>query len=174
MRQSWKVTYEHNGHKLIAKAGIPTIKAAGRILDKLKVNPMYRNDSGWGITPYEENLPEREEMRLHEKACSCVGHTYHIKSQPVINRDYIYMDAMIPGDLVEADVVDDLMNALPPVSVSSLCAQPGEAWCQMIAPDGQTRPVYPTFKRVDAITFEYCGLCFRGENQPTGKEVPYV
>lgn len=90
--------------------------------------------------------------------------------------DFDYSEAKI-GDYVEQAIVDDAMNCLPPVCMSSACSQIGEPYSHREDPDtGKWRATYATFKRVtsgmDGI-WEYCGHCFNGETVERGKEPVY-
>ena len=82
------------------------------------------------------------------------------------------------GDYVSQEVVDDAMDILPPVCMSSACSQVGEPHSTRLGPNtGKYRNTYETFKRVtegqDGI-WQYCGDCFAGETTKRGTEPPYV
>lgn len=85
------------------------------------------------------------------------------------------------GDYVEQKIVDNMLDALPPVCMCSNCSQPGEAVSHRQDPDtGKWRATYTTFKKVfgtwskgDEI-WEYCGNCFCGENVERGKDLVHV
>ena len=62
--------------------------------------------------------------------------------------DFDYAAAK-PGDYVEEAVVDAAMNCLPPICMSSACAQMG-----------------------DSGIWEYCGHCFSGETVERGTPPP--
>lgn len=84
---------------------------------------------------------------------------------------FSYEDVRV-GDYVEQAVVDDAMNCLPPVCMTSDCAQLGEPYSMRKDPiTGRWRNTYQTFKRItsgsDGI-WQYCGHCFCGENQERG------
>lgn len=85
-----------------------------------------------------------------------------------------FMYAYPVGTLVEEEVVDDAIDALPPVCTKSSCAQPGEPKGNRIDENGKEHFTYHTFKRVAKGIWEYCGDCFRGENVQRGKEPVYV
>lgn len=94
--------------------------------------------------------------------------------------EFVYDKANV-GDYVEQEVVDDMLDALPPACMRSSCSQLGEPHSDRQDPDtGKWRATYPTFKKVcgtwnkgDEI-WEYCGNCFRGENVERGKDPVYV
>lgn len=82
--------------------------------------------------------------------------------------EFDYTNAQI-GDYVEQEVVDDAMDVLPPVCMSTRCSQLGEPYSHKIDPDtGKFRATYATFKKVAGKyphgIWEYCGHCFAGEN----------
>ena len=82
----------------------------------------------------------------------------------------------IVGDLVDADVVMNAMNCMPPVTMRRDCAQLGEPYSHR--KDGSRyRPTFATFKCVDGDfmegVWEFCGYCFSGETKERGEPIPY-
>lgn len=82
------------------------------------------------------------------------------------------------GDLVEAEVVMEAMDCLPPANMRLNCAQLGEPYSHREDPDtGRFRPTYATFKCVEGNfsegIWEFCGYCFRGETEERGKDPVY-
>jgi hypothetical protein len=90
---------------------------------------------------------------------------------------FSYSKAQI-GDYVEQAVVDDAMDMLPPANMSSFSAQIGEPYSHHYDPKaGRFRPVFATFKRITSGPngiWQYCGHCFRRENEERGFDPPYV
>lgn len=79
------------------------------------------------------------------------------------------------GDLVEADVVMDFMDCLPPACMSLRCAQLGEPYSHREDPDtGKWRPTFCTFRCIEGGwskgVWEYRGKCFRGETEERGQD----
>lgn len=103
-------------------------------------------------------------MKEKSQVVSKYGDCRILNGRKVLNRDWMYCDALMAGDLVENDVVDDFMNCLPPACYRSDCAQLGEAHSTEKDHTGKYRSTYLTFKRFDKETWEFCGYCFRGEN----------
>ncbi|WP_432353269.1 hypothetical protein [Anaerotruncus rubiinfantis] len=73
------------------------------------------------------------------------------------------------GDYVDQTVVDNAMNCLPPVCMSSNCSQMGMPYSHRQDPEtGEWRATYSTFKWVSGqwpnAIWEYCGHCFQSEN----------
>ena len=102
--------------------------------------------------------------------------TYNGKE--VYTQDTFSYNTVQVGDYVSQEVVDDAMDMLPPVCMSSACSQVGEPHSTRLDPDtGKYRNTYETFKRVtpgrDGI-WQYCGDCFCGETTQRGTEPPYV
>lgn len=92
--------------------------------------------------------------------------------------DFDYSTAQI-GDYVDADVVMDGMDCLPPAMMRTSCAQIGEPYSHRQDPEtGKFRATYSTFKCIQGNfskgVWEYCGNCFLGETVERGKEPPYV
>lgn len=88
-----------------------------------------------------------------------------------------YGEAKI-GDLVDAEVVMDAMDCLPPACMGLGCAQLGEPYSHREDPNtGAWRATYATFKCLkggwDSGVWEYCGHCFRGETKERGKDPVY-
>lgn len=89
-------------------------------------------------------------------------------------RDFTFSGLMV-GDLVTEDVVNDLMDCLPPACMRSDCSQLGEPYSHREDPKtGKWRATYATFKRVRNGVWAYCGHCFRGENVERGEDPVYV
>ena len=83
------------------------------------------------------------------------------------------------GDYVEQAVVDNAMDLLPPACMRSDCSQVGEPYSHRQDPNtGKWRATYSTFKKVGGEwpngIWQYCGTCFRGENEERGKDPVYV
>lgn len=87
--------------------------------------------------------------------------------KPVYTEDTFDYSAASPGDYVDQAVVDNAMNCMPPVCISSACSQMGEPYAHREDPNtGKWRPVFATFKRVTAspnAVWQFCGFCFQGE-----------
>ncbi len=83
-----------------------------------------------------------------------------------------------PGDFVEMAVVDDAMNCIPPACMTSECSQLGEPYSHRLdTQSGNWRPTFATFKRITSGKngiWQYCGHCFRGENEERGEDMPHV
>ena len=63
--------------------------------------------------------------------------------------------------------VDHFINMLPPVSLSSACAQPGK---EVVCIEG--KPTYTTFHRISDQEWIYDGNCFQGETVCQGDIKP--
>lgn len=74
-----------------------------------------------------------------------------------------FEDYCKPGDTVDEAMVDYFMNCVPPVSMSSSCAQAGEAYNH--APDDKNRyrATYLTFVRLSSSQWRFAGYCYAGE-----------
>ena len=96
----------------------------------------------------------------------------------VFTRETFSYEKVNIGDYVDAGVVMDAMELLPPATMSVLCAQVGEPYSHKQDPDtGKWRATYSTFKCVkggwnDGV-WEYCGNCFAGETEERGKNTPF-
>ncbi len=87
--------------------------------------------------------------------------------------DFSYDNAYI-GAYVDANVVMDCMDALPPAMMQLSCAQMGEPYTSRKDPNtGEYRSTYFTFKCIQGNfskgIWEFCGDCFVGENVQRGK-----
>lgn len=90
---------------------------------------------------------------------------------------FVYSKAQI-GDLVDAAVVMNAMDCLPPAYMQLDCAQLGESYSHREDPEtGKWRATYATFRCVkggwNEGVWEYRGHCFRGEIIERGKEPIY-
>ena len=97
----------------------------------------------------------------------------------VIAQDDFSYDKVSVGDYVDAAVVMDGMDSLPPAMMRTSCAQVGEPYSTRKDPDtGKFRSTYITFKCVQGNfskgMWEYCGDCFLGENVQRGEKPSYV
>lgn len=72
------------------------------------------------------------------------------------------------GDRVTADVVMIAMNALPPITMRSDCAQLGEPHSHRLV-KGRSHPTFATFRCIKGDfnegEWEFCGYCFAGESK---------
>ena len=91
--------------------------------------------------------------------------------------DFTYDGAQV-GDLVEAAVVMDAMDCLPPACMRLSCAQLGEPYSHREDESSRKwRATYVTFKCLqggwDEGVWEYRGHCFCGETEERGKDPVY-
>lgn len=92
--------------------------------------------------------------------------------------DFEYSKAAV-GDYVDAQVVMNAMDCLPPVRMGLSCAQMGEPYSHKI--DNVTdklRPTFATFKVVEGDftegVWKFCGYCFAGETKERGVTPAYM
>lgn len=69
-----------------------------------------------------------------------------------------------PGDEVDADVVDMMLNSVPPMLERASCTQAGEAFSSEGDERGGYKPTYATFHHVSGGRWQFDGYCFYGEN----------
>ena len=80
--------------------------------------------------------------------------------------EYIFL-----GDKVAQDIVDEMVNSVPPVTMCLTCTQSGEPFSAEPGDDGEMRDTYPTFHRVEGFLWQgerfwiFDGYCFRDENK---------
>ena len=165
--KEYRVVYDYtNGSNTYTiEAGqnrwIPSREIAEKILSHKQKEPYFIDTKLY--------LEEREAEPHNRKDCR----TYNGKT--VYNPDWFYFDALSIGDYVEEEIVNDIINSVPPACMRYDCSQCGEASNHMEDErTGRFRATYSTFKRVDGNTWEYCGDCFIGENVQHGKELQYV
>ena len=158
----YQVVYNHKGYELTA--GNPTIFPTKEIAETYKKNYESR--------PWFHDELYIKEVEYQSKALiPCREY----EGKTVFNKNYYSgTDALAIGDLVEEEIVNDLMDCLPPACMRSDCSQCGEPANHKIDDDGKTRATYSTFKKVADGIWEYCGCCFRGENVERGIELSYV
>lgn len=82
------------------------------------------------------------------------------------------------GNLVDAEVVMNAMDCLPPACMRLDCAQMGEPYSHREDPEtGKWRATYATFRCLKGDwnegVWEYCGNCFCGETTERGKDPIY-
>lgn len=160
--QGYKAVYNHNGYEL--SCGNPMVYFDKEIAEKIarawEKRPWNKGEKAYVVeTTYEGKVPQ---------PCR------EYNGKRVYNRDWWFYDAAQIGDLVEEEVVDDAMNALPPACMRSDCMQMGEPSDSRIDENGKGRSTYETFKRIAEGIYEYCGDCFKGENVQRGTNIPYV
>lgn len=158
----YQVMYEHKGYEL--SAGNPQIFPTREIAEAYKKH--YESH------PWNDHELYIKEVEYQGRALTPCR---EYEGKTVFNKDYYSgCDALNVGDLVEEEIVDDLINCLPPACMRSDCSQLGEPHNHKIDDDGKTRATYVTFKRIAEGIWEYCGDCFRGENVQRGTELQYV
>ena len=147
----YQVVYEHKGYLL--SAGNPQIFPEKEIAEKYRKNylkyPWANRDLFLQEVVYDgKDLKERQE--------------YHGKK--VCNMEwYCGIGALEIGDLVDASIVDQIINCLPPACMRSDCTQLGEPTDHRMD-KGQLKPVFATFRKVEDNIWKFCGSCFQGEN----------
>lgn len=60
-------------------------------------------------------------------------------------------------------MVDYFMNCVPPASMSSSCAQAGEAYNHVPDDKNRYRATYTTFVRLSSSKWRFAGYCYAGE-----------
>lgn len=93
----------------------------------------------------------------------------------VFDTDDFDFSKVIIGDYVSEQVVNDFMDMLPPLTLTSALMQVGEPYAQRYdAKNSRYRSTFTTFKRVSETVWEYCGDCFAGESVIRGNNIPVV
>ena len=71
-----------------------------------------------------------------------------------------------PGDYVEACIIDQMRDCLPPACMNFGFLQMGEPYSHELDPDtGKWKPTFATFKK-DGQHWTYCGNCFYKHDTP--------
>ena len=137
------------------------------------------------------DLTLAENYKRHYESYSWMNHELYIRKatfegvkprecklfngKKVYNRDWWYtLDNFVIGDYVETEIVDEIINCLPPACMRSDCMQCGEPSSSRCDENGNFRTTYSTFKKIADGIWEYCGDCFRDENYRHGREIPQV
>lgn len=79
-----------------------------------------------------------------------------------------FEDYVKPGDEVAEDIVEDLINSVPPVSTSASCTQTGEPYSMVLCENGNWRNTFLTFHRKTEGVWIYDGTCVGGSNVNRG------
>ena len=162
--KEYKVVYKNGTFEIeVGQNGwIPSKEIAEKILNASQKKTFYRDKKLY--------LSEREAAIDNNTRAAC--QVYNGKT--VYNRDWLYLDALVPGDLVEENVIDDFLNMLPPACMRSNCFQMGEPHSIRVDENGEERTTFATFKKIAEDIWEFCGDCFRGENQERGTIPAYL
>lgn len=84
----------------------------------------------------------------------------------VVDGDHYFgLDAHEVGEYFSEEQVMDFMEMLPPACMRDDCSQIGEPSSHKLDENGNCRATYATFKKIAEGIWEYCGDCFRGENE---------
>jgi len=163
MRREYRVVYDHNGYTIATGNGywIPDYETAKKVLETVKARPYFRDN-----ILYLQIRDTDEPLDLEPNGS--------YEGKPVYNPTTLWWDAMRPGDYVNEEVADDILNALPPACMRRDCLQLGEPNSDRVDEKGKARATYLTLKKVADDVFEFCGYCFRGENTERGTEIPYI
>lgn len=149
--KGYQVVYYNDGNRIVLGNAnpFPTLEAA----ETYRLNKERSNfDYGKIIIEVEEyeGVPLSESKKY--------------RGRNLVDKEHYYgMDAHAPGDYFSDEMVEDLLNALPPACVKSGYVQPGGAVEHRRDKNGLIRPVYDTFKQIDDNVWEYWGTCFKGE-----------
>lgn len=114
-------------------------------------------------------------MKTNENGGNVMEKMYEGKK--VLTADEFSFSKLQIGDLVDGEIVDDLMELLPPACMTSRCSQVGEPHSIKIDDKtGQARETFATFTVIGGTypnrIWKYCGNCFRGEIEERGSEIP--
>lgn len=93
------------------------------------------------------------------------------KGKSVYSTMWISRFVLAVGDYVENEYVEAVRETAT-VSADNI-VQEGDPVAQKVDDGGFVRGVFATYKRVDAETWEYCGLCFKGDSQEKGKFISH-
>ena len=154
VKPGFRVVYDYRGYTL--SAGNPIIFPERELAEKYLANWQKKGYSGYTyyIADAVYEGVALTDCRFYE------GKRVHNKSW------YYGIDALCVGDYVEQEVVDMLLNLLPPACMRADCSQIGEPANHVSDEAGNMRATFSTFKRVCDNIWEYCGECFRGESVP--------
>lgn len=156
----YQVVYEYKGYLL--PAGNPQIFPEREIAEKYRRNYLKYPWADHELFLEEvvcEGKPLKERQEYHgKKVCNMEW--------------YCGIGALEAGDLVDSDIVDLIINCLPPACMRSDCTQLGEPTDHRMDGD-KLKPVFATFRRIEGDIWEFCGSCFQGENAERGVETPY-
>ncbi len=171
-KEGYKVVYDHNGYTL--SAGNPIVFPERELAEKYMANYSYypvKYDKACYYTGYRDvKLYITTAVFKGRKLKDCREYN----GKKVYNQSWYYgPSALAVGDLVEENIVDDIINALPPACMRSDCVQLGEPAGMTLDESGNIRSTFYTFKRVADDVFEYCGECIRGRNSNSCKEECY-
>lgn len=159
-RIGYQVVYEYKGYLL--SAGNPQIFPEKEIAEKYRRNYLKY--------PWADQKLFLEEVVYEGKP---LKERQEYPGKKVFNMDwYCGIGTLETGDLVDSDIVDLIINCLPPACMRSDCTQLGEPTDHRM--DGDTlKPVFATFRKIEGNIWEFCGFCFQGENVERGVEAPY-
>lgn len=154
IQKGYRVVYDHKGCTM--RVGNGTV-FPNRILAE---NYMRHYEKGYYFN--HEKLRIEETLYEGHRLEPCSMH----EGKPVYNESWYFgTDCLAIGDLVVGEIVDDIINCLPPACMRSDCVQLGEPSSHRKDADGELRATYETFAQVDKNIWRYCGDCFRGENE---------
>ena len=156
--KEFRVMYTNHGYSVPAlQPWFPTRELATKALKKLKKRPSWQTEKLF--------LAERVGHNKIQMPCQ------RYRGKPVYSQSYYFCEALEPGDYVSEDVIDNMVNALPPACMRHDCVQSGEPYSCRIDASGKTRNTFWTFKCIAEHIWEFCGDCFLGENEQRG-EIP--
>lgn len=150
-RIGYQVVYEYKGYLL--SAGNPQIFPEKEIAEKYRRNYLkylWADQKLFLEEVVYEGKPLKERQEYHgKKVCNMEW--------------YCGIGALEIGDLVDASIVDQIINCLAPACMRSDCTQLGEPTDHRMDGD-KLKPVFATFRKVEDNIWEFCGSCFQGEN----------
>ena len=162
--QGWRAVYNHKGHVIDASNyRVFHDKEMAELAAKAHDNQPWRKADDPKAYVIEAQYKGKKPIPCRQ-----------YEGKPVYNWSYWTYDRPI-GSWVEEEIVDDLMNCLPPLSMRRDCMQTSEPTTSRYdEKNDKWRNTYTTFKKVVDGIYEYCGDCFKGENVQRGKEMVYV
>ena len=150
--KGYQVVYDYNGTELcLSNTIFPLKELAEKYMKNYKELHKRFNE-----TPYI-----KETVYKGRKLKDCRIYD----GRKVYNQSWIFgIDTLNVGDLVEQEIVDDIVDCMPPACMRNDCTQCGEPSYFAKDENGRCRDTYSTFKKIADRTWEYCGDCFKGCN----------
>ena len=163
MRREYRPVYDYKGYTITTGNGewIPDYETAKKVLEARKAKPIFKDH-----VLYLQIRDTEEPIDIKPNGI--------YEGKTVYNPTTLWWDAMRPGDYINEEVAENILDALPPACMRRDCLQLGEPHNHKTDEEGKVRATYLTLKKINDNVFEFCGYCFRGENTERGTEITYV
>ena len=157
--ETYAITYEMYGKEVIYRDRLPSIKVAENIITRLKErNKNCSYDFKITKDSSSDYVPKKQRK---------------FNGKNVINWDFFCMEGLLPGELVEAEIIQEFIRYTGVVTNKDGLVQINDSPF-VKERENEVHPCFYTFTKIDDKTYEFNGCCFKDETKESGKYLQHT